>query len=168
MKSIKQFVKIYFIMPLKQKYYRKLLRKKGVIGKNVLVRSKSTITNKTVIGNNVTINGMIIGGEGQVIIQDNVKIGRDCLIITSNHKYEYTNKLPYGDELISKNVTLCENVWVGQRVIILPGVTIGEGAVIQAGSVVSKSIPSLAVAGGNPAKPFKFRDKDDYYKRKFN
>lgn len=50
--------------------------------------------------------------------------------------------------------------------MILGGVTIGEGAVIQAGSVVCKDVPPLAIAGGHPAIPFKFRDKEHYYKLK--
>ena len=50
--------------------------------------------------------------------------------------------------------------------IVLGGVTIGEGAIIQAGSVVVKDIPPLAIAGGHPAVPFKYRDKEHYYRLK--
>lgn len=57
-------------------------------------------------------------------------------------------------------------VWLGNNVIILGGVTIGEGAIIQAGSVVCKDIPDFAIAGGHPAKAFKFRDKEHYLELK--
>ena len=68
--------------------------------------------------------------------------------------------------VISKDVVIEENVWLGNRVIILPGVTVGEGAIIQAGSVVVKDIPKYAIAGGHPAKVFKYRDIDHYEKLK--
>nr|WP_305839171.1 acetyltransferase [Photobacterium leiognathi] len=56
-----------------------------------------------------------------------------------------------------------DNVWVGDRVIILGGITIGEGAIIQAGAVVVKDIPKCAIVGGNPATIFKYRDQDNYH-----
>jgi len=65
-----------------------------------------------------------------------------------------------------KPVIIEDNVWIGSRVIILPGSIIGEGAIIQAGSVVASKIPPLAIAGGHPAQPFKYRDKNHYFKLK--
>ena len=59
-----------------------------------------------------------------------------------------------------------DNVWLGNRVTILPGVTIGEGAIIQAGSTVVRDIEKYAIAGGHPAKVFKYRDIDHYEKLK--
>ena len=53
-------------------------------------------------------------------------------------------------------------VWIGSNVIILPGTHIGEGAIIQAGSVVHGEIPPMAIAGGNPAKVFASRDRRHY------
>ena len=61
-----------------------------------------------------------------------------------------------------KEVLIEDNEWLGNRVIILPGVSIGEGSLIQAGSVVVKDIPKYAIAGGHPAKVFSSRDKDHY------
>ena len=57
-------------------------------------------------------------------------------------------------------------MWIGTNVIILGGVIIEEGAVIQAGSVVVNDIPACAIAGGHPAKVFKYRDKEHYLKLK--
>ncbi|WP_407461931.1 acyltransferase, partial [Methanobrevibacter sp.] len=61
-----------------------------------------------------------------------------------------------------KDVVIEDNVWLGNRVIVLPGVRIGEGAIIQAGSVVVKDIPKCAIAGGHPANVFSLRDADHY------
>ena len=65
-----------------------------------------------------------------------------------------------------KNIIIEDNVWLGDRVIILGGIKIGEGAVIQAGSVVVEDIPICAVAGGHPAKVFKYRDQTHYFQLK--
>lgn len=67
-----------------------------------------------------------------------------------------------------KNVTIGDFVWIGTGVIILGGVTIGEGAIIQAGSVVVSDVPAYAIAGGHPAKVFAHRDKDHFIERKRN
>ena len=58
------------------------------------------------------------------------------------------------------------SIQLGNRVIVLPGVRIGEGAIIQAGSVVVKDVEKYAIAGGHPAKVFKYRDIDHYEKLK--
>ena len=63
-------------------------------------------------------------------------------------------------------MTIGDNVWLGNNVIILGGVTIGEGAIIQAGSVVCMDVPACAIAGGHPAKPFKYRDREHYEQMK--
>ena len=59
-------------------------------------------------------------------------------------------------------VTIEDNVWIGGKSIILPGVTIHEGAVIGMGAVVTKDVPKCAVVGGNPAKVLKYRDINQY------
>jgi len=120
------------------------------------------VTNNTIIGNNVHFNGMKIIGCGKVRIGDNFHSGEMCLILSQNHKYE-SDKIPYNDEYECQDVVIENNIWLGARVIILPGVTIGEGAIIQAGSVVVNDIRSCAIAGGHPAKVFKSRDKERYY-----
>ena len=57
-------------------------------------------------------------------------------------------------------VYIGDDVWIGARVIILPGRKIGEGVIIGAGAVVTKDVPDYAVVGGNPAKVIKFRNKE--------
>ena len=87
------------------------------------------------------------------------------MILTSNHDYE-GEEIPYDSMDIVKDVRIGDFVWIGNRVIILPGVTIGEGAIIQAGAVVVSDIPACAIAGGNPAKVFKYRDKEHFNRLK--
>jgi acetyltransferase-like isoleucine patch superfamily enzyme len=67
---------------------------------------------------------------------------------------------------VYKDITIEDQVWLGSRVIVLGSVSIGEGAIIQAGSVVVKDIPKYAIAGGNPCKVFKYRDIEHYEKLK--
>lgn len=123
-------------------------------------------TSKTLIGNNCHFNGMNIAGGGVVKIGDNFHSGKHIRIITTFHNFDKGNALPYDETSYSRDVIIEDNVWLGESVLILGGVTIGEGAVIQAGSVVCKNVPPLAIAGGHPAIPFKYRDKDHYFKLK--
>ncbi|XCN73779.1 MAG: acyltransferase [Candidatus Electrothrix aestuarii] len=131
-------------------------------GSNLKVNGKTTVTNNTVLGNNVNFNGMSITGRGRVEIGDNFHSGPDCLIISQIHNYDDGQAVPYDATYLSKPVLIKDNVWIGSRVIILGEVTIGEGAIIQAGSVVCRDIPDFAVAGGHPAKVFKYRDIEHY------
>lgn len=98
-------------------------------------------------GKNVFINhsftAMSIGG---ISMGDNVQIGPHVTIVTDNHDLKNRNILICGQ------VTIGNNVWIGAGVSVMPGVTIGDNAVIAGGSVVTKDVPANAVVGGNPAK----------------
>lgn len=109
-----------------------------------------------------------IDGSGGVDIGQGVIIARDTEIITSNHNFRSEDlwEVPYDKRFVRKPVTIGDCVWFGFRVIVLPGVTIGEGAVVGAGSVVTKDVPPLAIVGGNPAKVLKYRNSEQYYKLK--
>lgn len=135
-------------------------------GQNVRVRGKSRFNKRTVLGNNVNFNGMKVLGDGKLTIGDNFHSGEDCLLITQTHNYNNGQAIPYDKTYIYKEIVIEDNVWLGSRVTILGGVTIGEGAIIQAGSVVVKDIPACGIAGGHPAKVFKYRDIDHYNKLK--
>lgn len=74
--------------------------------------------------------------------------------------------IPYDESYIYKNITIGDCVWFGNRVLVIGNINIGEGAIIAAGSVVTKDVPPLAIVGGNPAKIIKYREKDHYYKLK--
>ncbi len=126
------------------------------------VNRRSIVTRKTSLGSNVNFNGMTISGGGNITIGNNFHSGDNCLMISQNHNYDYGSAIPYDDTYILKDITIKDNVWFGSRVIVLGGVTIEEGAIIQAGSVVVSDIPYCGIAGGNPAKVFKYRDIEHY------
>jgi acetyltransferase-like isoleucine patch superfamily enzyme len=140
---------------------RKITSHKGI----VRVNRKSTFNRKTYLGNNVHFNGIKVAGCGEVHIGDNFHSGNGCLLLTENHNYQ-GEALPYDSSYICKDILIEDNVWLGERVIILGGITIGEGAIIQAGSVVVKDIPKYAIAGGHPAKVFSYRNIEHYEKLK--
>ena len=104
---------------------------------------------RLVIGDRAFINyGVDIAATGLVAI------GSDCLIgthvsIIDNDFHGVTERLQVP---ASKPVIIGDNVWIGNRSIILPGVTIGEGAVVGAGSVVTRDVPARTVVAGNPAR----------------
>lgn len=78
------------------------------------------LSRQTELGNNTNFNGLEINGTGRVVIGDNFHSGIDCLIITQNHNYEGT-EIPYDSTYIVKDVIIEDNVWLGDRVIILGG-----------------------------------------------
>ena len=136
-------------------------------GPGLKVNNESYVNGKTVLGNTVSFNGMTVIGRGPVYIGNYFHSGQGCFIITENHDYDHGETIPYSaTHSIEKPVVIGDNVWFGVCVIVLPGVTIGEGAIIQAGSVVVKDIPKYSIAGGHPAIVFGMRDIDHYEKLK--
>jgi acetyltransferase-like isoleucine patch superfamily enzyme len=80
-------------------------------------------------------------------------IGAHCYITTENHRTERKD-LPYAQQgYVGADVVIGKNVWLGCHVTVLPGVTIGDNAIIGAGAVVTKNIPAGETWGGVPAKP---------------
>lgn len=132
----------------------------------IFVGGRVKLTANTYLGKNVCFNGLKIYGLGKVSIGNNFHSGSECMIITNIHNYNNGKAIPYDDTYIEKNVKIGDNVWIGSRVLILGGVEIHEGAIIQAGAVVVTDIPKYAIAGGNPAKVFKYRDIAHYEKLK--
>ena len=100
-------------------------------------------------------------------VPDNIKIGRDVmmgpdvLIIGKNHEFENMQiPMRLQGSKDAPPVFIGDDVWIGARVIILPGVNIGEGAIVGVGSIVTKDIPSYAICVGNPARVVKYRSKN--------
>lgn len=153
---------------IKKRYYTNRVRKQcKYCGKNLKVNNLSNVSGNTILRNNVNFNGMNIHGNGRVVIGNYFHSGVDCLLITQNHKYDGGNAIPYDNTKYEyKSIIIEDFVWIGSRVTILPGIKIGEGAIIQAGAVVSSDIPPYAIAGGNPAKVFKYRDISNFNKLK--
>ncbi|MCR4938996.1 MAG: acyltransferase [Treponemataceae bacterium] len=153
-KIIKRLLSILYAFFVK----RKVLE----YGENLHVNKYSKVSPKTKLGSNVNFNGIKIYGCGEVVIGNNFHSGNQCLIISEIHNYDNGSAVPYDSSYIEKPILIEDNVWIGDRVIILGGSIIREGSIIQAGSVVVGEIPYCAIAGGHPAKVFKYRDKDHY------
>lgn len=152
---------------MKRKLFTSMARRKikSVKG-NLHVNFYSKFNKNTIIGENCHFNGMKIDGQGVVIIGDNFHSGKNIKLITQIHNYDSGTKIPYDDTFITKDIIIEDNVWFGSDVIVLGGVTIKEGAIIQAGSVVVKDVDTCAIVGGAPAKEFKKRDINHYFELK--
>lgn len=123
---------------LKEKYSPKI-----IIGNDVFMNSRTHIT---------AIHKMVIGNR--------VLIGSDVLICDNNHggahSLEELLVPPKLRKLYSKGpIVIGDNVWIGDKVIILDGVKIGNNSIIAAGTVVTKDVPDFCVVAGNPAKIIK-------------
>jgi maltose O-acetyltransferase len=109
------------------------------------------------IGNNTVINSFVhIWGQGDVEIGNNVMIASHVSITSLTHNYNCENMRLA--PIIKKRVIIEDDAWIGSGAIILPGIRIGRGAVIGAGSVVTKNVTPLAIVVGNPARVIKWRD----------
>lgn len=126
-------------------------------GKNVNIEKNASFTPGLSIGNNSGV-GISCEINGQVTIGNNVMMGPDVVIYTSGHRFDRTD-IPMCEQAMTepKEVVIGDDVWLGRRVIIMPGVHIGKGCVIGAGAVVTKDIPEYSVAVGVPAKVVKSR-----------
>lgn len=115
---------------------------------------------RIIIGNNVGISGSTINASTSVSIGDNTIIGSGCLITdTDSHPILAEHRLlPYGGGQYTKQspIVIEGNVFIGARSIIMKGVHIGQGAVVGAGSVVTKDVPANVIVAGNPAKIIKY------------
>jgi acetyltransferase-like isoleucine patch superfamily enzyme len=108
-----------------------------------------------------------------------LKIGNYCSIgsgttfmLGSEHPHSYISTFPFkvkilkvGYEATTKGpIELCDDVWIGENVLILSGVTIGQGAVVAAGAIVTKDVPPYSIVGGNPARLIKYRFSEEVIK----
>ncbi|MBO4996339.1 MAG: acyltransferase [Muribaculaceae bacterium] len=158
-----------YIRKLKSEFYTFKAKQQVVhYGKNTYCGGPCSFCGTVSLGDNCNFNGMKIIGLGSVMIGNNFHSGIECMIITSNHDYDTDICIPYGDNVIKKKIIIEDNVWFGNRVLITGNVTIGEGAIIGAGTVVTKNIPKYAIVGGNPAKILKYRNIDHYLELKNN
>jgi acetyltransferase-like isoleucine patch superfamily enzyme len=110
---------------------------------------------RIVIGDRAALNSFCrIFGHGRVEIGEDTQLGPGSLITTTDHDYREELETSF------KSVVIGKGVWIGANVTVLPGIEIGDYAVIGAGSVVTKNIPPRAVAVGVPARVIKWIDAD--------
>ena len=102
--------------------------------------------------------------EGGLKIGAYTKFGQGTILLTTNHNYKSTTRVPYDNIGLLQRTEIGKNCWIGVRCIICAGVKIEDGAVVAMGSVVTKSVPKGAIVGGNPAKIIKYRDIELYDK----
>ena len=151
--SIKDYIIRTWLMQIPFHTFRKVIINSQIknLGKNtnflmgVEIRAGKNIE----IGNNSVINKNVLldGRGGKLIIGNNVDIAQETNIWTLEHDvHDDFHKHVGADVIIS------DYVWIASRVTILPGVTIGKGAVVASNSVVTKDVPPMTIVGGVPAK----------------
>ena len=151
---------------LRKWYWLRRARLAGaVFAGKASINFRTILSANTSLGNNFNSNGLWIQGPGSVTIGDNFHCGRNCIIMTNNHNYKGEG-IPYDETIIVEDTIIGDNVWLGHNIIVLPGISIGEGAIVQAGSVVTKDVPALAIVGGHPARQFSAREADHYERLK--
>lgn len=127
-------------------------------GKKVNIEKNALFSHKVSLGDysGIGVNAKIYG---RCTIGNYVMMGEDCTIITRNHNFSRTDIPMMGQGFAEERpVYIGNDVWIGDRVIILPGVTIEDGCIIGAGSVVTHDIPAYSIAVGNPARVIRSRD----------
>jgi maltose O-acetyltransferase len=130
------------------------------IGAGVFFRAPE----KTIIG-----DGVFIGSDCRIDALGGLRIGNYCAlaadvtVLTVDHHHRDAESIPWGEARLIKPVVIEDYAWVGMNASILPGVTIGEGAIVGLGAVVAKDVPPLAIVVGNPARIVKYRDKKEFH-----
>lgn len=109
------------------------------------------------IGENSSLNrGLWIGND--TIIGNDVMTGPEVIILSGTHNFkDLSIPMTKQGAPARRPVVIGDDVWIGARAIILPGVKVGSHSIIAAGSVVTKDVPEWAIVGGNPAKVIKYR-----------
>ncbi len=165
-------------MGIKSKYHLWKSRKKW---------RKQNLHNFTTMGNLFAIDKVNVGkgtygrlfvktfnnSNEKLIIGNYCSIGNCEFLLGGEHHYNCISTFPWGkfyfqeyDLIPSKGpIVVRDDVWIGDHSLILSGVTVGKGAIVAAGSVVVKDVPSYAIVAGNPAKIVKFRFPDKIIKK---
>lgn len=126
-------------------------------GRYVNIEPKARFSSEMTLGDysGIGVNAKIYG---TCVIGKYVMMGEDCTIITRNHAFQRTDiPMMYQGFEEEKPVYIGDDVWIGDRVIILPGVHIGNGCIIAAGAVVTADVEPYTIVGGVPAKKIRNR-----------
>lgn len=139
-------------------FYRIVLKKVG--SQSSILRKVSIRQGNITIGNNTIINQFcMLDGRGTLVIGDNVDIAPFVKIWTIEHDPNSPTH-----DAVNEPVIIKDNVWIASSAVILPGVTIGEGAVIAANALVTKDVDPYTIVGGVPAKEISKRNSNIEYK----
>ena len=133
------------------------------IGKGALILGKLTLTcdgpisQMLSIGEGSRINAPLYAElNAPIVIGKRVSIGHNTVFVTTNH--DTSNALDRAGTANADGITIEDGAWIGARATILPGVTIGQGSVVAAGSLVTQSVPANKLVGGVPARAVKTLD----------
>jgi acetyltransferase-like isoleucine patch superfamily enzyme len=149
---------IFFSLGHLRASFWRLFTKK--MGKNAVIMSHCTLGSPhgITIGDNFFCNRYSnLGGGGGLIIGNDVQIGCNVNVMSVKHNYDHPT-IPINQQGFTPIPTIIEdNVWLGANVVVMPGVTIHQGAIIGANAVVTKDAPPHTILGGIPARPIKKR-----------
>lgn len=130
----------------------------GAFSRIIVSTSFNNIGEKIKIGNNVGIGEFAyLGGSGGLEIGDECIVGQYLSCHPENHNYEDLETSIRHQGVNRKGIKIGKNCWIGSKVTILDGVEIGDGCILAAGSVITKSFPDNSIIGGVPAKLLKTR-----------
>lgn len=113
--------------------------------------------NLTIGSNTKILNRVLLDSRGGLEIGRDTQVGFESIILTSTHRFKDRERPILEQGMESKPVLIGSDVWIGTRVIVLPGVTIGDHSIVGAGSIVTRDVPAGVIVGGNPAKIIRTR-----------
>lgn len=148
---------------LRNFYYRSVMKFNIAESCSVHMHCVFDCAENLVMGQNSVINAKCrLDNRGGIVIGANVSISQEVLILTADHD---VNAADFAGRSLAVHIE--DYVWIGTRAVILPGVTIGKGALIAAGAVVTKDVIPYAIVAGVPAKVIKMRRTDLNYETKY-
>ncbi|MCX6595981.1 MAG: DapH/DapD/GlmU-related protein [Acidobacteria bacterium] len=158
-----QWVKSFPSQHLRNAYLRRWLARIGD-GTNVLMNCRFLQGRKIHLGSRNVINfGCLLDGRTyEIRTGSDVSIGPEASILTLGHDPHSATFADRGGPVV-----IGDHAWIGYRALVLPGVTIGEGAVVAAGAVVTKDVAPFTIVAGNPARPIGERRRDLTYRLNF-
>ncbi len=130
-------------------------------GRNVNIEHGAVFDSDLMIGDNSGV-GVHCNLGGNVTIGNDVMMGPECVFLPHNHKFDRLD-IPMCQQGFSegKPIRVGNDVWLGTRVIVMPGVTIGDHSIVGAGAVVTRDVPAWAIVGGVPARVLKMRKSEE-------
>lgn len=139
-------------------YFLKSLGKQTVIQRGFRVMTPKMVS----IGSHCNFaQGVFITGGGGVTIGNWVGLGPDVKIWSVNHRFDEVDRAWLLQDSITKAVVIEDDVWLAANVFVMPGTTIGRGAIVAACSVVGKSVPAYALFAGNPGRVVGWRKRPE-------
>ncbi|MEP6479091.1 MAG: acyltransferase [Rhodoglobus sp.] len=126
------------------------------LGDRSYVAAGAYLTGSLEVGADCSINPYAVV-RGRVAMGDGVRVGAHTSILGFNHTMDDPELPVFRQPLVSRGITLGDDVWVGSHVVVLDGVSVGDHAVLAAGAIVTKDVPEGAIVAGNPAKFLRWR-----------